>query len=30
LDMIAAAGVVGGSDDGKPATDVTIRSVHIG
>ena len=30
LDKVAASGVVGGSDDGKPATDVTITSVHIG
>ncbi len=30
LDKIAAAGVAGGGDDGKPATTVTISSVRIG
>ena len=30
LDKIAAAGVAGGSDDGKPVADVTIRSAQIG
>jgi peptidyl-prolyl cis-trans isomerase B (cyclophilin B) len=30
LDMIAAAGVADGSDDGKPLTDVTITSVRTG
>jgi peptidyl-prolyl cis-trans isomerase B (cyclophilin B) len=30
LDMIAAAGVADGSDDGKPAKDVSIKSVQIG
>jgi peptidyl-prolyl cis-trans isomerase B (cyclophilin B) len=30
LEMIAASGVADGSDDGKPATDVTIKSVQIG
>jgi peptidyl-prolyl cis-trans isomerase B (cyclophilin B) len=30
LDMIAEAGVTAGGDDGKPAKDVTIRSVQIG
>jgi peptidyl-prolyl cis-trans isomerase B (cyclophilin B) len=30
LDTIAAAGVTGGGDDGKPAKDVTIKSVRIG
>ena len=30
LDMIAAAGVADGSDDGKPVTDVTIKSVRAG
>jgi len=30
LDMIAAAGVTAGGDDGKPAKDVTITSVQIG
>jgi peptidyl-prolyl cis-trans isomerase B (cyclophilin B) len=30
LDEVAAGGVAGGSDDGKPVTDVTIKSVHIG
>jgi peptidyl-prolyl cis-trans isomerase B (cyclophilin B) len=30
LDMIAAAGVTGGADDGKPAKDVTIKSVQVG
>jgi peptidyl-prolyl cis-trans isomerase B (cyclophilin B) len=29
LDKIAAAGVTGGGDDGKPATAVTIKSVRI-
>ena len=29
LDKIAAAGVDGGSDDGKPPTDVTIESVRL-
>jgi len=30
LDKVAAAGVVGGSDDGKPVLDVTIKSVQVG
>jgi peptidyl-prolyl cis-trans isomerase B (cyclophilin B) len=30
LDKVAAGGVAGGSDDGKPATDVTITSVQVG
>jgi len=30
LDTVAAAGVSGGSDDGKPIVDVTITSVQIG
>jgi peptidyl-prolyl cis-trans isomerase B (cyclophilin B) len=30
LDMIAAAGVTGGADDGKPGKDVTIKSVQVG
>jgi peptidyl-prolyl cis-trans isomerase B (cyclophilin B) len=30
LDMIAAAGVADGSTDGKPATDVSIKSVQVG
>jgi len=30
LDKIAAAGVAGGSDDGKPVHDVTIESVQVG
>jgi peptidyl-prolyl cis-trans isomerase B (cyclophilin B) len=30
LSRIAAAGVTGGGDDGKPAKDVTIKSVRIG
>jgi peptidyl-prolyl cis-trans isomerase B (cyclophilin B) len=30
LDKVAAAGVAGGSDDGKPVLDVTINSVQIG
>jgi peptidyl-prolyl cis-trans isomerase B (cyclophilin B) len=30
LDKIAAAGVAGGSSDGKPVTDVTITSVRVG
>ena len=29
LDKIAAGGVAGGGDDGKPATDVTIRSARL-
>jgi peptidyl-prolyl cis-trans isomerase B (cyclophilin B) len=29
LDKIAAGGVAGGGDDGKPATDVTITSVRL-
>jgi peptidyl-prolyl cis-trans isomerase B (cyclophilin B) len=29
VDKIAAAGVVGGGDDGKPATDVTITSARL-
>ena len=29
LDKIAAAGVAGGGADGKPATDVTIKSVRL-
>jgi peptidyl-prolyl cis-trans isomerase B (cyclophilin B) len=29
VDKIAAAGVVGGGDDGKPATDVTITSLRL-
>jgi peptidyl-prolyl cis-trans isomerase B (cyclophilin B) len=29
LDKIAAAGVAGGGEDGKPATDVTIKSVRL-
>jgi peptidyl-prolyl cis-trans isomerase B (cyclophilin B) len=30
LDMVAAGGVAGGSDDGKPVTDVTIKSIRVG
>ena len=30
LDMVAASGVAGGSDDGKPVKDVTIKSVKLG
>ena len=30
LDKVAAAGVVGGGGDGKPAVDVTIESVRLG
>ena len=30
LDKIAAAGVAGGSDDGNPVLDVTIKSVQVG
>jgi len=30
LDKIAASGVAGGSDDGKPVADVTIKSTQIG
>jgi peptidyl-prolyl cis-trans isomerase B (cyclophilin B) len=30
LDVMAAAGVAGGGDDGKPAKDVTIKSVQVG
>jgi peptidyl-prolyl cis-trans isomerase B (cyclophilin B) len=30
LDKIAAAGVADGSDDGRPALDVTIKSVQVG
>lgn len=30
LDSIAATGVTGGSEDGKPAKDVTIKSVKLG
>jgi peptidyl-prolyl cis-trans isomerase B (cyclophilin B) len=30
LDKVAAAGVAGGSDDGKPVVDVTITSVQVG
>jgi peptidyl-prolyl cis-trans isomerase B (cyclophilin B) len=30
LDKVAAAGVAGGSDDGKPVLDVTIKSVQVG
>ena len=30
LDKVAAAGVAGGSDDGKPVVDVTIKSVQVG
>jgi len=30
LDVVAAAGVADGSDDGKPTTDMTIKSVQIG
>ena len=30
LDMVAAAGVADGSDDGKPTTEMTIKSVQIG
>jgi peptidyl-prolyl cis-trans isomerase B (cyclophilin B) len=29
LDKIAAAGVAGGAEDGKPATDVTIKSIAL-
>ena len=29
LDKIAAAGVTGGGDDGKPAMDVTITSARL-
>jgi peptidyl-prolyl cis-trans isomerase B (cyclophilin B) len=29
LDKVAAAGVAGGSDDGKPVVDVTIKSVQV-
>ncbi|MCT7659636.1 peptidylprolyl isomerase [Mycobacterium deserti] len=29
LDKVAAAGVTGGADDGKPARDVTIESVRL-
>ena len=29
LDKIAAAGVAGGGDDGKPAMDVTIKSARL-
>ena len=30
LDKVAAAGVAGGSDDGKPVLDVAIKSVQVG
>jgi peptidyl-prolyl cis-trans isomerase B (cyclophilin B) len=30
LEKVAVAGVAGGSDDGKPAKDVTIKSVKLG
>ena len=30
LDAIAADGVTGGADDGKPTKDVTITSVRVG
>jgi peptidyl-prolyl cis-trans isomerase B (cyclophilin B) len=30
VDMVAAAGVAGSGDDGKPVTDVMIKSVQIG
>ena len=30
LDKIAAAGVAGGGEDGRPATDVVIQSVRVG
>jgi peptidyl-prolyl cis-trans isomerase B (cyclophilin B) len=30
LDKVAARGVAGGSDDGKPVLDVTIKSVQVG
>jgi hypothetical protein len=30
LDRVAAAGVAGASDDGKPVLDVTIKSVQVG
>ena len=30
LDTVAAAGVADGSDDGKPLTDVAIKSVQVG
>ncbi len=30
IDKVAAAGVAGGSQDGKPAMDVTITSVRVG
>jgi peptidyl-prolyl cis-trans isomerase B (cyclophilin B) len=30
LDKVAAGGVAGGSDDGKPVVDATIKSVQIG
>jgi peptidyl-prolyl cis-trans isomerase B (cyclophilin B) len=30
LDKVAAAGVAGGSDDGDPVLDVTIKSVQVG
>jgi peptidyl-prolyl cis-trans isomerase B (cyclophilin B) len=30
LDKIAAAGVVGGSEDGKPVLDATVKSVQVG
>jgi peptidyl-prolyl cis-trans isomerase B (cyclophilin B) len=30
LDTVAAQGVAGGSDDGKPVADVTVRSAQIG
>jgi peptidyl-prolyl cis-trans isomerase B (cyclophilin B) len=29
LDKIGAAGVAGGGEDGKPATDVTIKSILL-
>jgi peptidyl-prolyl cis-trans isomerase B (cyclophilin B) len=30
LDKVAAGGVAGGSDDGKPVVDATIKSVQVG
>ena len=30
LDKVAAGGVAGGSDDGKPVLNATIMSVQIG
>ena len=29
LDKIAAAGVAGGGQDGKPATEVTVKSIGL-